>query len=97
VPLKKKALKNAPKKRQKKTLCASFESQLRHFPVVNQSKPAGVIKELLPPDPVQEVVIEYQRKIPFKGFASDHLFPNEAHFNRKDSKGGLIKISGKPQ
>ena len=64
---------------------------------MNQSKPAGVIKELLPPDPVQEVVIEYQRKIPFKGFASDHLFPNEAHFNRKDSKGGLIKISGKPQ
>ena len=28
----------------------------------------------------EELVIEYQRKIPMKGFKHDHLFPNEAKF-----------------
>ena len=34
--------------------------------------------------PVEERVIEYERKIPFKGFKGSHLFPNEPNFRRGD-------------
>lgn len=32
--------------------------------------------------PVEERIIEYERKLPFKGFAAGHLFPNEPMFKR---------------
>ena len=34
--------------------------------------------------PVEERIIEYERKLPFKGFAPGHLFPNEPNFRRGD-------------
>ena len=37
--------------------------------------------------PVEERIIEYERKLPFKGFASRHLFPNEPQFKRGDGSG----------
>jgi hypothetical protein len=36
---------------------------------------------------VEERIIEYERKLPFKGFASRHLFPNEPQFKRGDGSG----------
>jgi hypothetical protein len=37
--------------------------------------------------PVEERIIEYERKLPFKEFASRHLFPNEPQFKRGDGSG----------
>ena len=34
--------------------------------------------------PVEERIIECERKLPFKGFAPGHLFPNEPNFRRGD-------------
>ena len=33
---------------------------------------------------VEEKMIEYERKVPFRGFSSKHLFPNEPPFKRGD-------------
>jgi len=48
-------------------------------------------------EPVEERIVEYERKIPFKGFSASHLFPNEPKFKRGDqsdvaltSKEGLM-------
>ena len=48
-------------------------------------------------EPVEERIVEYERKIPFKGFSASHLFPNEPKFKRDDqsdvaltSKEGLM-------
>jgi hypothetical protein len=38
-------------------------------------------------EPVEERIIEYERKLPFKGFSSGHLFPNEPNFRRSDRIG----------
>ena len=38
-------------------------------------------------EPVEERIIEYERKLPFKGYSSGHLFPNEPKFKRDDGSG----------
>ena len=44
-------------------------------------------------EPVEERIIEYERKIPFRGYAASHLFPNEPLFKRGDGSG--LAISSK--
>jgi hypothetical protein len=36
---------------------------------------------------VEEKIIEFERKLPFKGFSASHLFPNEPNFKHRDGNG----------
>lgn len=42
--------------------------------------------------PVNENMIEYQRKVPFKGFSNNHLFPNEPSFRRAFPDGTSVAL-----
>ena len=44
-------------------------------------------------EPVEEIIIEYARKVPFKGYAASHLFPSEPLFKRGEGSG--LAISSK--
>ena len=47
--------------------------------------------------PVEEIIIEYQRKVPYKGFSENYLFPNETRYRRHDNsiEGGGVAIASK--
>jgi hypothetical protein len=41
-------------------------------------------------EPVEERVVEYQRKVPFHGFSNKHLFPNEPRYKRSEGDVALV-------
>ena len=43
--------------------------------------------------PVEEMIVEFERKVPFRGFSPSHLFPNEPNFRRGD--GSSLALSSK--